>query len=1061
MTTTTKKHLHFALIAVALVCALTVLVGLTAPTATAAENATPVAKVGSTEYTSIDDAVANWTNGTTLTLLSDVTLSDVVKLKSTEAHTLNLATYTLTAASGQHAIEVTCNGRSSASYALTVNADANNPGGINAPGKSCIYYRKIGTTKDRPIILINNGVFNGSYSVNFTSNGNTNCPQLWVNNGTFNGNVSLTKCMLQVRGGFFNCSINCTGDTNAYRLISGGTFKNWQFMTADANTKFTVGSSKTVYDKGAYVNEEGYLVVGGAPLTEPGTMGASTNGTNSNSTWSSYLKYSSAKDTLYWEDAEAAIEFLSSKTVTNKPATEITVYENEIDLTDSAFKGKIVVPTGSTLAITFDEGTTPAWTVVTNDDTKMVVSTEAVENGKVVVSYSVKTKQTVSFDTLGGSTVPSGVAPNGGVIVDEIPTPTMEGHTFAGWYTDPACAEGTEWDVEADTVTADLTLYAKWTLNKYTVTYDYGTLGTQTAEAYWGDVLTETTPEFVGYVFMGWFADDQFQTAYDFSAKVTSDVTLYAELLDVDQLVGRVSQVEADMEAAQTALQDVVANKASADELAQAVAALTNAINTAQTTAEASAAALDATLKADLQSQIATAEVALQAAVNQVAADLEAAKTQLQAAIDTKANASDLTNAVAALTAAVNNAQATAEASAASNDAALKADLETQLAAAKGTLQASVNQVASDLEAAKTQLQAAIDTKANASDLANAVASLTAAISNAQTTAANLDQAMKAELETSILVAEKVCLNATQKVADDLAAAKTQLQAAIDTKATAAEVQTAVTELSTAINNAQAVSVATAGQLDEALKAEMESNLAAAQTALQASISTVQSNLDAATAQLQAAINTKATNEQLAEAVSTLNAAVAAAQTAAEATAAAGDVALKAELEGAIANAKTATESSIRQVQASLDAATNQLQAAIDSKVNKSELDQLVLRINETVAQLQTFVASYEGLEGDIQKEIDSSVAAVKAEILDIVYAGDKQNADKLLETENKFAQINAELKTKVLVATIVSAVALAATFVLVMVLVSKKRKTRQAALPAGTKMVQLKIDLQ
>ena len=43
-----------------------------------------VAKVGNTEYATIDEAIANWTNGSTLTLLDDVTLSDVIKLSSTE-----------------------------------------------------------------------------------------------------------------------------------------------------------------------------------------------------------------------------------------------------------------------------------------------------------------------------------------------------------------------------------------------------------------------------------------------------------------------------------------------------------------------------------------------------------------------------------------------------------------------------------------------------------------------------------------------------------------------------------------------------------------------------------------------------------------------------------------------------------------------------------------------------------------------------------------------------------------------------------------------------------------
>ena len=97
-----------------------------------------VAKVGNTEYATIDEAIAAWTNGTTLTLLSNVTLSDVIKLSSTEMHTLDLGTFTMTAASKKDAIQIVNNGRSSASYTLDIKADATNPGGITASGKTVV-----------------------------------------------------------------------------------------------------------------------------------------------------------------------------------------------------------------------------------------------------------------------------------------------------------------------------------------------------------------------------------------------------------------------------------------------------------------------------------------------------------------------------------------------------------------------------------------------------------------------------------------------------------------------------------------------------------------------------------------------------------------------------------------------------------------------------------------------------------------------------------------------------------------------------------------------------------
>ena len=275
----------------------------------------PVAKVGNTGYQNIDDAIAAWTNNTTLTLLADVTLSDVVTLKSTEHHILDLSTYTMTAASGKNAIEITCNGLSNATYALTVNADSENPGGITATGKSCIYYKKSDSTKDRPIILINNGVFTGSYSINSTSNGNTNCPQVWINGGVFNSYMNLTKNMLRVSGGTFHAAINCTGDSSAYREIKGGRFKSWQFMTADAPNKFWVGSGNGNYNVGVYVDREGYLVVGGPVITEVSeaypAMAADYN------KWSSYLKYSSAATYgLFYEDKDMAIKKHGADNVT-------------------------------------------------------------------------------------------------------------------------------------------------------------------------------------------------------------------------------------------------------------------------------------------------------------------------------------------------------------------------------------------------------------------------------------------------------------------------------------------------------------------------------------------------------------------------------------------------------------------------------------------------------------------------------------------------------------------------------------------------------------------------
>ena len=278
-----------------------------------------IAKIGDTEYDSIEEAIANWTNNTTLTLLSNVTLTDVVTLKSTEHHILNLGTYTMTAASGNNAIVIKACGTGDAERtAITIKADANNPGGIHADNKSIIYYKYADggiTGNDRPIIKIEGGVFTGSTSSWGTAGIYTigsearKCATLNISGGIFNCSINGSgKSKLLISGGVFHYSVGSQGDSTALRLISGGTFKTLGFMTADNNnTKFWFGTSMGKSDVGLYINDDNYLVVGGPVISEFGDkfQAKATNATK----WSSYLTYSSAATNgLYYTNADMAIE---------------------------------------------------------------------------------------------------------------------------------------------------------------------------------------------------------------------------------------------------------------------------------------------------------------------------------------------------------------------------------------------------------------------------------------------------------------------------------------------------------------------------------------------------------------------------------------------------------------------------------------------------------------------------------------------------------------------------------------------------------------------------------
>ena len=280
----------------------------------------PVAKVGNTEYTSIDAAIAAWTNGSTLTLLSDVKLSDVVTLKSTEHHILNLGTYTMTAASSKNAFEIkACGTGASERTAITIKADTENPGGIKADKKCIIYYNYAdgsATGDDRPIIKIEGGVFTGSTSsIGSTAGiyfkGGSEARQaatLNISGGTFNCSINgQSKSKLLISGGLFHYSVGSQGDSTALRLISGGTFKTLGFMTADSkNTKFWFGTSMANSNVGLYINDDNYLVVGGPVITEFGDKFAAK--AKNPTKWNSLLQYSSATaNGLYYTNADMAI----------------------------------------------------------------------------------------------------------------------------------------------------------------------------------------------------------------------------------------------------------------------------------------------------------------------------------------------------------------------------------------------------------------------------------------------------------------------------------------------------------------------------------------------------------------------------------------------------------------------------------------------------------------------------------------------------------------------------------------------------------------------------------
>lgn len=76
------------------------------------------------------------------------------------------------------------------------------------------------------------------------------------------------------------------------------------------------------------------------------------------------------------------------------------------------------------------------------------------------------------------------------------------GYTFGGWNK----ADGTAWDYASDKVTDNITLYAKWAANTYTITFDTagGSEIAPITQEYGTVITAPEAPTREGYTFMGW-----------------------------------------------------------------------------------------------------------------------------------------------------------------------------------------------------------------------------------------------------------------------------------------------------------------------------------------------------------------------------------------------------------------------------------------------------------------------------------------------------------------------------------------------------------------------------
>ncbi|HIW75296.1 MULTISPECIES: leucine-rich repeat protein [Gordonibacter] len=112
---------------------------------------------------------------------------------------------------------------------------------------------------------------------------------------------------------------------------------------------------------------------------------------------------------------------------------------------------------------------------------------------------------TVTFDANGGSGGTAQKVNHDAVAIEPNPSPTKDGYTFAGWYTD--ATGGNVWNFSTK-ITSDKTIYAHWTAKPYTINYTLagGSVSKPNPTTYTIETadFTLTNPTKSGYTFAGW-----------------------------------------------------------------------------------------------------------------------------------------------------------------------------------------------------------------------------------------------------------------------------------------------------------------------------------------------------------------------------------------------------------------------------------------------------------------------------------------------------------------------------------------------------------------------------
>lgn len=156
-----------------------------------------------------------------------------------------------------------------------------------------------------------------------------------------------------------------------------------------------------------------------------------------------------------------------------------------------------------------------------------------IASDSVIYAHWKADSYTVTFDVNGGELDNTELIVTFDDLYGELPMPTKAGYDFVGWFTDKNVGQEIKEDTKV-TITAPQTLYARWKVSVYEVTFNTtgGEEITDKIEVTFGEPYGELpVAERVGYTFLGWYteAEGGAQITEESIYTNVSDTTIYAQ----------------------------------------------------------------------------------------------------------------------------------------------------------------------------------------------------------------------------------------------------------------------------------------------------------------------------------------------------------------------------------------------------------------------------------------------------------------------------------------------------------------------------------------------------